>query len=204
MVVMCPEREMISEYFDGELPSPWKEKMERHLETCAQCRACLDSYRKLSRILDAPSAAAEDKEAPGAFEARLQSARRSLWEKLEGVYTFSPEAAPRPSLWRRSLSIPLPAAAAAALLIFAVAFFALIRPLSRPPEPNQSALASIESDIQGIVPVADMSRVLQYLDQEDSGGDIVIIRLPESRNFSSSGEPTLIKAVDYTRRNQPR
>jgi hypothetical protein len=54
-------------------------------------------------------------------------------------------------------------------------------------------------DMQGIVPVSDMNGVLQYLGNQDTA-DIMIIRLPESRNFSSSGEPTIIKAADYSRR----
>jgi hypothetical protein len=51
-----------------------------------------------------------------------------------------------------------------------------------------------------MVPVSDMNGIMQYLGQEDTA-DFVIIRLPESRNFVSSGEPTLVKAADYSRRN---
>jgi hypothetical protein len=43
-----------------------------------------------------------------------------------------------------------------------------------------------------------MDEVLRYLGKEDAG-DIVIIKLPESKSFSSSGEPALIKAADYSR-----
>jgi hypothetical protein len=55
-------------------------------------------------------------------------------------------------------------------------------------------------DLQGMVPVSDMNGIMQYLGQEDTA-DFVIIRLPESRNFVSSGEPTIVKAADYSRRN---
>jgi hypothetical protein len=36
----------------------------------------------------------------------------------------------------------------------------------------------------------------QYLGGDDSG-DIVIIRLPESRSFNSYGEPAIIRAAEY-------
>jgi hypothetical protein len=216
MVVMCPDLEVLSVYFDGELPSPWKEKMEQHLEGCAECRSRLDAYRKISQVLD--SVSASDGQAGGS-ESALASAQARVWEKLEKSIRAgkaSPAASEaenpaadgavpgttgRPSLWSRRLSIPLPAAAAAALLILAAAFFAS-RPLFSPPVLNNE-IAGIESE-QGIIPVSDMSRVLQYLENQDNNGDIVIIRLPESRSFTSSGEPTLIRAVDYSRRNQSR
>jgi hypothetical protein len=62
------------------------------------------------------------------------------------------------------------------------------------------ALAS-EEGLEGpdLIPVADMSGVLQYLGNRDSGGDILILRLPETRSFMSSGEPAILKAADYTR-----
>ncbi|MDR0389811.1 MAG: zf-HC2 domain-containing protein [Spirochaetaceae bacterium] len=201
---MCPDHEILSVFLDGELPSPWKEKMEQHLAGCAACRARLDTYRKLSQIMGGVSApAGED----GGFESVLASARTRVWEKLEKDLGGASEPPgveaefPRLSVWQRRLSIPLPAAAAALLLILATAFFAS-RPLFSPPRQNE--MAGIETDMQSIIPVSDMSNVLQYLENQDTDRDIVIIRLPESRNFTSSGEPTLIRAVDYSRRNQSR
>jgi hypothetical protein len=51
-----------------------------------------------------------------------------------------------------------------------------------------------------------MENVLQYLSSRDNG-EIIILRLPESRNFVNYGEPAIIKAADYTRqatgRNMP-
>jgi hypothetical protein len=54
-------------------------------------------------------------------------------------------------------------------------------------------------DPPGIVPTTNLNEVLQYLGNRDPG-DILIIRLPESRSFTSSGEPAIIKAADYSRR----
>lgn len=45
---ICPDKDLYSVYVDGELPSPWKEKLEAHLNDCAECRAVVNSYRNLS------------------------------------------------------------------------------------------------------------------------------------------------------------
>jgi hypothetical protein len=49
-----------------------------------------------------------------------------------------------------------------------------------------------------IIPFSGMESVLQYLGGTDTG-DILILRLPESRNFSSYGEPAMLRAADYIR-----
>jgi hypothetical protein len=47
-------------------------------------------------------------------------------------------------------------------------------------------------------PVSTINEVLQYLGSQEAA-EIMLLRLPESKNFSSSGEPVLIKAADYSR-----
>ena len=44
----CPDKDLYSAYVDGELQSPWKEKIEVHLVSCEKCRSVVDSYRKIS------------------------------------------------------------------------------------------------------------------------------------------------------------
>jgi hypothetical protein len=95
----------------------------------------------------------------------------------------------------------LPAAAAAAA-VFLFLLFGLVfsnRPAGTPKVQDNTVAVGIEGDLQSIEPVSDMNDILQYLGREDQG-DIVIIRLPESRNFMSTGEPTIIRAADYSRR----
>jgi hypothetical protein len=100
-------------------------------------------------------------------------------------------------LWNRSVAVPVPLVVAAAVMVFVFSFF-FIRG-SIPAAPHEPAVAAL--DMQTIVPVSDMSRIIQYLGNEDPP-DIVIIRLPESSNFMSSGEPAIIKAADYTGRKR--
>jgi hypothetical protein len=180
---------MISLYHDGELSSPWKEKLEAHLGSCPECRAVLASYRRL-----------EAGEPPN-----VEAARERVWRRLleqspdmsrPGVNSLYRR---RTGLWNRRLSLPLPAAAAAAVLIIAV-FFALLGTVekSRPLPYGSMAAGSIGLDDQGMVPIQDMNDVLHYLSSQDNG-DIMVIRLPESRRFSRTGEPALINAADYSR-----
>ncbi|MDR0602190.1 MAG: hypothetical protein LBG42_07375 [Treponema sp.] len=182
---MCPDREIISVYMDGELPSPWKEKLEGHFSLCETCRKRLADYRRLS-------AAIARETAPALTEEAVKAAGERVMERLS---RRRPAAVPRrPSVWRRTITIPLPAAAAAAVLL---AILALVwrRPVPGP----ETTAAGMDLDIRNTVPVSDMDGVLQYLSARDDS-DYVILRLPE-RNFMSAGEPVIIKAADYSGRN---
>ena len=182
---MCPDRQLLSVYLDGELPSPWKEKLESHLARCPECRLELERYRL--------AAAADTAE-----QARLEAAKERVWRKLEGRRCSG--GAVRPvSVWRRRVSVPLPAAAAMAALLIAAAFFWPRSPAEPAAIPGMILASEEDLETPGIMPVSDIKGVLQYLDGGDSG-DILILRLPESRSFISSGEPAIIKAADYSRR----
>ncbi|WP_010261503.1 anti-sigma factor family protein [Treponema primitia] len=177
---MCPDPQILSLYYDGELPSPWKEKLEAHLRDCSHCTSRLEQFRQLSGTLE------EERFSAAALTERV-------WQRLS-----NPDAAIRErpvQIWGRSVSVPLPLlAATAAALILAFGFFFL---RSTPDTaPADSTLASL--DMQTIMPISDLNGVLQYLGDDSS--DIVIIRLPESRNFMSSGEPAMIRAADYSGR----
>jgi anti-sigma factor RsiW len=193
---MCPDRQILSVYLDGGIPSPWKEKMESHLERCPQCRQRLESYRLISASVAADTGTMET--------ARMEAAKERVWRNLEARERHGGRSGVlirKASVWKRSVSIPLPAVAAAAVvLVIAMGVLWIRRPVEQPAVIPQMLLASEESlEAPGAVPIADMNGVLQYLGSRDNG-EILILRLPESRNFMSSGEPTILKAADYTRR----
>jgi len=213
---MCPDPQLLSVYFDDELPSPWKEKMESHLAQCPGCRRKLEGYGLLAGGKN------ENREKA----AGLTAASERVWEKFviktglkidtaDSVSAESDAAAynhpypVRSGFWGRRLSIPLPAAAAVALLIIAISLWAVQSSKGQNAQPNMT-LASEEYalwppgmeagfEAPGMYPAADLNGVLQYLGSRDSG-DIVILRLPETRSFISSGEPAIIRAADYSRR----
>ena len=190
----CPDTQLLSVYFDGEMPSPWKEKMEGHVSGCPVCKKRLETYRFISRAPATADAAVSDE------------ARERVWQKLELSLGEAKPASPslpitrrRQLWWRKRLSVPIPAAAAAAAILLFVSAFILFR--NNPVEekvPFMTLASEAELDVPGIIPVSDMESVLQYLNVRDSG-EVLIIRLPESRNFINYGEPAVIKAADYTR-----
>jgi hypothetical protein len=100
-------------------------------------------------------------------------------------------------VWRRTISIPLPAAAAIVLLI-ALAFLIVLRVTGTEGMSGMTFASEAELDTPGIIPVSNMEDVLQYLGNRDNG-EVIILRLPESRNFVNYGDPAIIKAADYSR-----
>jgi hypothetical protein len=202
---MCPDHQILSIYLDQELPSPWKEKLESHFADCPACRARLEEFRQVSVLLNPP----------GSRDAALpdEALRERVWRNItvphEGadipVAAIRHPREYRSRIWRRSVQVPLPvAAAAAALLVFVLTLVFINRPAEN--APSHDMIAGTAFDVPEILPVSgisDMNGVLQYLDREEQG-DIMIIRLPESRNFMSSGKPVIIKAADYSRRSPAR
>jgi len=188
---VCPDRQLLSVYFDGELPSPWKEKMEAHIAACPACAQRLEKYRRASLAGEA---------------AGLDAARERIWQKLEQrPLEHRPMAMPpvrrSAAVWRRRVSIPLPAAAAAAaacLMLIALAFLLALRITSTEGISGMTFASEAEVETPGIIPVANMEDVMQYLGSRDNG-DIIILRLPESRSFVNYSEPAIIKAADYSR-----
>jgi anti-sigma factor RsiW len=187
---MCPDRQLLSVYLDGELPSPWKEKMESHLASCPRCRETLGVWRQVSVRLG---------ETPDAGEAKDR-----VWERLAastgqatgGVRVSRRRPVPV-SLWRRNVPLPFTAALATAAAVLAIVFTTILakQPADITSVTNSPVSAGIDMNVQGIVPVSDMDSVLRYLESTDNS-DIMIIRLPESRRFVNPGDPMILKA-DY-------
>jgi anti-sigma factor RsiW len=168
---------MLSLYHDGELPSPWKEKLESHLADCPDCGERLERFRRLSGALNGPA------------DLSVGPARDRVWQRLRNPVPA--RSWPQP-IWRRSVRVPLPLLLAAAALVLAFGVFFVRNP--RTAAPSNTALSAL--DMQTLVPVTDLNGIWQYLGNDDSG-DIVIIRLPESRSFNSYGEPAIMRAADY-------
>ncbi|MDR2633490.1 MAG: hypothetical protein LBC51_07700 [Treponema sp.] len=169
--------------------------MELHLISCPVCKARLDQFRRCSEALKDPHEAGLTPQLPV-----IEAAKDRVWQRMALLETEKQGWRAGHSLWRRTLSVPLPiVAAAAALLVMAFVLTLTRQPVGTPP-PQDTVAASQIVDMQGMIPASDMNGVLQYLGNQDVT-DIVIIRLPETKSFSSSGEPTILRAADYTRRN---
>ena len=185
---MCPDYQVMSIYFDGELDSPWKEKFEKHLEACPSCRKHLESYQVTRQKL-AEASLVQDRP----LDQSIADAMERVWEKTG--YVVRPQRNNVRRFWNGSLSIPVPIAAAAGLVLV-IAFTAIIT-LKQPAASNDlPQLADMQT--QEMIPVsADMASFFQYL-SNDNSGDMVIIRLPET-TFKNVEEPRILRAADYSR-----
>ncbi|MDR1466441.1 MAG: zf-HC2 domain-containing protein [Treponema sp.] len=185
---MCPAQQLLSVYFDGELPSPWKERMETHVASCTKCASRLAKFSVCSKSLG-------EKVVKSSYE---EEAKERVFKNLAPYFERR-----KPAFWSKSISLPLPTVAAAVALFVLAFVFTLFRPFSPVQMPQSASMASVESDVemdgQNIIPVSDINGVMQYLGQQN-GSDYMIIRLPETKNFASFGEPLIIKAADYPRR----
>jgi len=197
---MCPDPQLISIYLDGELPSPWKEKLENHLAECSVCREKLEAFGQLVK-----KPATTEQEA-------MEAAKDRVWQNLQSRRRFQPRAvgnlsrvSKAPGLLQRRLSIPIPAAAAAAVVIvlFTMVWFRIGQNntgIASIPQNETPVFQTQSGEIPGIIPVADMNSILEQLTSDD----IIILRLPESQSFRRAGEPEMIRAADYQRARPPR
>lgn len=105
----CPDKDLYSAYVDGELESPWKEKIEAHLASCEKCSVIVDSYKKMSLKLSENSFPELDLD--GSF-LKLYAKRQDCLKRMEINKN-------KPTSWfYKSNKIPVPALAAAALFLF--------------------------------------------------------------------------------------
>ena len=176
---MCPDRELLSAWVDGEVSSPWRESLERHFEACPSCSA---HVRKLQALHSAFAADAD------AIALAAGSARTRIYD---GIILG---ASARVPFWTRRLSIPVPVAAAAALG-FSIVAMALAMAGARNSELRmavQSAVAPAAVASSGPA----MDSIFEFLARQEGGVNITI-SLPSGNFAGASGEPFIVREVDY-------
>jgi hypothetical protein len=190
---VCPDRQLLSVYFDGELPSPWKEKMESHIAVCPHCAEQLRIYKDINLTA-------------GEEETALVSAKERVWQKLEQDESSAPQNSSRVfpanrAVWRRRISIPIPAAAAAVVLMALLSFLIGVRATGTLENSGMGGAMNFASeaefDMPGLISASDMENMMRFFDNSDTG-DTIILRLPEFSGFDY-GEPAILTAADYSR-----
>jgi anti-sigma factor RsiW len=192
---MCPDAELLSAYFDNEVPSPWSEKLARHIDACPQCQAKLAEYRALTQAI-----------APRASLPGQDAAKAALLAELGDINV------PKRALggwWKHPLQVPLPLAVAALLAVAVVPTVSVLAFSGRRPTPAvaDASMSPVQVQAQG-APVStqdmvnlgssnegnfdDIESLLQYLDSTDSSVT-VNIELPKGRHLNYSGTPQFKK-----------
>jgi anti-sigma factor RsiW len=191
---MCPDRDLLSAHADGEVPSPWRERLDEHVASCPDCAAVLAGYVDLSGAL---RAGAEPDE-----PAALARGRERLDALLEGMHATPPRTAPRPSAAReafgralgRSISLPLPFAAAAALLVLFLGGATAVLAL-RPERGNPMQAVATGGLDQRLAKPASMEELLRFLNSSD-GQVQLTINLPADATFGSAGTPVIMRSAE--------
>lgn len=183
---MCPDGQILSVFFDGEVPSPWKESIEQHVAQCESCRTKLASYKQLSSSLHA-----ED----SAF-ASIENKQDAMWHRIQQQH----RAAKYLDFWHRKFAIPAPLVAAAAVIIMVFLGANVFVSLNKQNQamvktlPATSPIAKIEASNER----GKLEAILQLLNEQDLNQELVI-DLPQEPQFSIVGEPQLLRAVEYAK-----
>jgi anti-sigma factor RsiW len=172
---MCPDRQLLSAFADGEIPEPFAARVRSHVGACPECAKVVQGYALISNRLKA---------APEPSFSQSQGRIREELELREGMPNRGPSA------WHRSVSIPLPLAAGiAAAFTLLLALSLLYRPVSSAPYPQRAYVAQGEGNT-GVINAQGVD--FQLLKNAQASGAEFNIVIPGNQVFSYSGEPELI------------
>ncbi len=179
---MCPDRQIISAYLDGEIDSPWDTAIAEHLVACESCRALHATLAETSRILKAETVA--DWHVP-MERVRRELRARTLPRRRE------------PLVWERRVSVPLPVAAlAAALVLFLGVSFAVTQLRPRICLVRITKAPAGGTEIQISAPISELETLLKSVGAEDAAREDVIL-LPKNVRLLPIGEPRMGKAAEF-------
>jgi anti-sigma factor RsiW len=182
---MCPDRDILSAYLDGEVDSPWDRGIEEHLVACGACRARLARLEEMRRIL-------QEEPMPD-VKAPMERVRRSLLARSAAERTPIP-------LWRRSFTVPVPAAVVVLTAVVALAaLLAVTLVRSNVGTVRITKVPSGGTEIQIAAPIGNLETLLKSVDTPDSSGESVI-KIPKSIRLMPIGEPRMGKAADFLRK----
>ncbi len=185
---MCPDRDILSAFIDGEVGAPWKEALEAHVASCAACRAFVDGLRQTGRAIR--------EEGSPDWSGPMERVRRGILARA----VVRPAAA---RFWKRRLSIPIPVAAAAAAAVIAVVTALAVVSLRVPVGHVRITRAPAgATEIQISAPIGDLEALLRSVGGEDASQEDVIT-LPKHVLLYPMGEPRMGKAAEFTRRPAP-
>ena len=182
---MCPDREILSAYFDGEVAAPWARQIAEHVAGCERCRAWLDGLESTRRAL-------ADEELPE-WRAPMERVRRRILAHV-------PFERPRPPVWRRQVTLPAPVAmlAAALLLILGVS----LAVVATRPDMGYVRITKAPAggtEYQFAVPYDRVEALLKSVGGNDANIESVMT-IPKNVKLVPVGEPRMGKADEFLRK----
>jgi anti-sigma factor RsiW len=182
---MCPDREILSAWLDGEIDAPWDRALEEHVGACPDCRSRLERLETVRRsLLEAP--------VPD-WRPAMERVRSSLVARGYASEKVAP-------VWRRRVSLPVPFAVAAAALVLVLAGALTVSVV-------RSSFGMVRitrhgaggTEIRIAAPVSDLETLLQSINK-DTGSPEGVIVLPKDVQLLPVGEPRMGKETEFSRR----
>jgi hypothetical protein len=192
---VCPDRDLLSAHADGEVPSPWRERLEEHIASCADCAGAMAGYAALRDALRSGEDAEE--------AAAVSRGRARLDALLDGTFASAPASSQRPAspapklsaaraAFGRSIRLPLPFAAAAALIVLLLGGATAV--LAFRPDRGSSMPTIAAGELEShLAKPASMDELLRFLGSSD-GQVQVTINLPSGTTFGSAGSPVIMRS----------
>ncbi|MCE1195892.1 zf-HC2 domain-containing protein [bacterium] len=183
---MCPDDALLSAFVDGEVPSPWKERMEAHVAGCAACSRKVRGMRALGESLRSLETGTE--------AAVLTAAKARIGASIDfgmaGRAAGHSLAARFFDFWSRRIALPMPALAAGllAIVFFAGLTFGIITPFAKASRLMASASTVISPGS------ATLEMMAQYMKQ--SSVQPVMIEMPKESEFCQLGNPVVMTSFD--------
>lgn len=196
---MCPDRELLSAWVDGEIPSPWRETIDRHVELCATCAGVVASIKKTQELFSADMATIDEasSEAKASVVQRLEAtlhARGPIGSRSIRVGSVS--------LWSHKFSVPFPAIAAAALVL-AVLGFSLASSTRHTAELQLAVQRAFEATLVASPAASPMGTtgmgiesIIDYVSRQNAPISINI-SLPAGAFGGTAGDPFIVREADY-------
>ena len=180
---MCPDRQIISAYLDGEIEAPWNAAISEHLASCSSCQAVHARMAETRRALK--------DEPPVDWRAPMERVRHALRTRVP------PVRLPEAPVWERKVSIPLPVAAlAAAMVLFLGVTLAVTQLRPRIGLVRITKAPAGGTEIQISAPISELETLLKSVGAEDSAREDVIL-LPKNVRLLPVGEPRMGKAAEF-------
>ena len=167
----CPNKELFSAYLDGEIPSPWKERLATHLQKCYDCQKQYDSYQKL-HIMMQRSAFPLEKDFAQSFFLLAAKRKTALYKKKDNAKKM------KKNWFYTSVSVPAPVCAAALVLLVLMPVLFLTRK-----EPHTASLST--ASFKPIIPVSlEQRRKIRQLNSNGLYSADITYSFPQKRIIS--------------------
>ena len=184
---MCPDREILSAFLDGEIAPPWDRAIETHIADCPRCNAALGALRATRRVLrEGP---AEEWKAP------MERVRQRILSQTSPIKR-------RISIWRRQVAVPAPLAMLAAVLLLTLGVtIAVLVVRSNVGYVRITRAPAGGTEYQFAVPYDKVESLLKSVGGSEANIESVMT-LPKNVKLVPVGEPRMGKATEFPRRKQ--